>query len=120
MVSPAATGRSTSSSSSSSFSVQIPRIIFRYLVVALALNVYMAPGATVADKLENAFANMFGSMVRPLSSWTRAKEFYTVLETTGAVAVLKVALLCKAIAYTLRRKNSRATEAQAQEGKKKE
>ena len=119
MVSRAATGGSTPSSSSS-FSVQIPRIIFRYLVVALALNVYMAPGATVADKLENAFANMFGSMVRPLSSWTKAKEFYTVLETTGAVAVLKVALLCKAIAYTLRRKNSRATEARAQEGKKKE
>jgi len=119
MVSPAATGGSTPSSSSS-FPVQIPRIVFRYLVVALALNVYMAPGATVADKLENAFANMFGSMVRPLSSWTKAKEFYTVLETTGAVAVLKVALLCKAIAYTLRRKNSRATEAQAQEGKKKE
>ena len=102
--------------------VQISRIVYRYLVVALAINVYLAPGQTVSEKLENALHTMFGAVLEPLQSWTAFQNFYAHLNESGAIHVIKVAGLCKAISYTLRRKNQRrmrVAEEETDEKKKK-
>ena len=103
--------------------VQVSRIVYRYLVVALAINVYLAPGQTVTEKLENALQTMFGAVLEPLQSWTTFQNFYAHLNESGAIHVIKFAGLCKAISYTLRRKNQRrmraAEEEETDEKKKK-
>tara|TARA_B100000519_G_scaffold180229_1_gene171595 strand:+ start:853 stop:1170 length:318 start_codon:yes stop_codon:yes gene_type:complete len=97
---------------------QTSQIVYRYLIVALAINVYISPGSTVSERLENALQTVFGSVLEPLQSWTKFQHFYMHMSESGALGVLKFAGLCKVISYMLKRKN-RARDAMERTEKKK-
>ena len=74
--------------------MQIPKLVFRYLLVAYALNLYMAPGSTLPEKMTHASERMLGFLAT-FQSFESVKVWYGQLEASGGLGILKFACFRK-------------------------
>ena len=86
--------------------IKIPKIIYRYFMIALAVNIYLANGRTITEKIENAVVEPLYEVLKHVVKDPKEfiKGYYENMEKTGALSILKIALLSKLVAMYFRRR----------------